>query len=168
MTTLGTPPSADETTASRSRWFALAFLSAGVTMVMIDATIVNVSVPAIAAELSLVPTDIQWINSIYALVFAALLITMGKAGDVVGRKRMFIGGAVVFVLASLIAATAQGGETIIVGRALQGIGGAMMLPASLSLLNTMFRGRDRAIASRRSGRCSVATSPPRSRGVGLS
>lgn len=140
------PASAAPAAPSRKRWFALAFLSTGVTMVMIDATIVNVSIPAIAAELSLAPTDIQWINSIYALVFAALLITMGKAGDVVGRKRMFLGGAVVFVVASVIAATAQGGETIIVGRALQGIGGAMMLPASLSLLNTMFRGRERAIA----------------------
>jgi EmrB/QacA subfamily drug resistance transporter len=102
--------------------------------------------PAIAADLALVPTDIQWINSIYALVFASLLITMGKTADVVGRRRIFLTGAVLFVAASMIAATAQAGEVLIAGRALQGVGGAMMIPASLSLLNTLFRGKDRAIA----------------------
>jgi EmrB/QacA subfamily drug resistance transporter len=130
----------------RSLWYALGFISMGVTMVMIDATIVNVAIPQVSADLNLVPTDIQWINSIYALVFAALLITMGKLGDSVGRRRIFLTGVTIFVLASVIAATAQSGQVVIAGRALQGIGGAMMIPASLSLLNTMFRGRERAIA----------------------
>ena len=139
-------PSEDAVKTPRSLWYALGFISMGVTMVMIDATILNVAIPQVSADLKLVPTDIQWINSIYALVFAALLITMGKLGDTIGRRRIFISGVVIFVVASLIAATAQSGETVIAGRALQGIGGAMMIPASLSLLNTMFRGRDRAIA----------------------
>jgi EmrB/QacA subfamily drug resistance transporter len=133
-------------TESRRRWFGLAALSTGVTMVMIDATIINVSLPAITAELGLMPTDLQWINSIYSLVFAALLITMGRMGDAIGRRKTFLAGAALFVTASLIAATAQSGEMIIAGRAIQGIGGAMMIPASLSLLNAMFRGKDRAIA----------------------
>ena len=143
----GTELAAPEVTKTpRTLWYALGFISMGVTMVMIDATILNVAIPQISADLKLVPTDIQWINSIYALVFAALLITMGKLGDTIGRRRIFISGVVIFVVASVIAATAKSGEVIVFGRALQGIGGAMMIPASLSLLNTMFRGRDRAIA----------------------
>ena len=136
----------DDQKAPRAYWFALGFISMGVTMVMIDATIVNVAIPQVTADLKLVPTDIQWINSIYALVFASLLISVGKLGDSIGRRLIFVMGVTVFVLASVIAATAQTGEVIIAGRALQGVGGAMMITSSLSLLNTMFRGKDRAIA----------------------
>ncbi len=132
--------------AGRWRWLALSFLAMGVAMVMIDSTIVNVAIPAITADLHLQPTDIEWVNSIYSLTFAALLITAGKAGDVFGRRRMFITGGVVFLLASVIAARSQSGEVLIFGRFVQGIGGAIMIPASLSLVNTIFRGRDRAIA----------------------
>jgi EmrB/QacA subfamily drug resistance transporter len=154
MTTAADPTLSSAPTASavrnlhadRWRWLALAFLAMGVAMVMIDATIVNVAIPAITADLHLQPTDIEWVNSIYSLTFAALLITAGKAGDVFGRRRMFITGGVVFLLASIIAARSQSGEVLIFGRFVQGIGGAMMIPASLSLVNTIFRGRDRAIA----------------------
>ncbi|HCK79491.1 MAG TPA: MFS transporter [Actinobacteria bacterium] len=132
--------------APRSYWFALAFISMGVTMVMIDATIVNVAIPQVTADLNLQPTDILWINSIYALVFAALLISMGKLADSIGRRLVFVLGVAIFVIASLIAALAPSGEVIIAGRAIQGVGGAMMITASLSLLNSMFRGKDRAIA----------------------
>src|SRR6478735_5005687 len=114
----------------RKRWVALGFMSLGVSMVMIDATIINVAVPAISADLDLMPTDIEWVNSIYSLVFASLLITMGKAGDVVGRRLIFVLGACVFLASSLIAALAQSGEMLIFGRFIQGIGGAMMIPAS--------------------------------------
>src|SRR6478735_1863672 len=130
----------------RKRWVALGFMSLGVSMVMIDATIINVAIPQISADLSLTPTDIEWVNSIYSLVFASLLITMGKAGDVVGRRLIFALGACLFLASSLIAALAQSGEMLIGGRFIQGIGGAMMIPASLSLLNSIFRGKDRAIA----------------------
>lgn len=154
MTTAADPTLASAPTASgvrnlhagRWRWLALAFLAMGVAMVMIDATIVNVAIPAITADLHLQPTDIEWVNSIYSLTFAALLITAGKAGDVFGRRRMFITGGIVFLLASVIAARSQSGEVLIFGRFVQGIGGAIMIPASLSLVNTIFRGRDRAIA----------------------
>ena len=130
----------------RKRWIALGFMSLGVSMVMIDATIVNVSIPVISRDLALTPADIEWVNSIYSLVFASLLITMGKAGDIVGRRLMFVAGACVFLLSSVIAARSHSGEVLIFGRFVQGIGGAMMIPASLSLLNTLFRGKDRAIA----------------------
>jgi EmrB/QacA subfamily drug resistance transporter len=137
---------ANEPRPDRKRWFALGFMSLGVSMVMIDATIINVAIPAISADLDLMPTDIEWVNSIYSLVFASLLITMGKAGDVVGRRLIFVLGACLFLASSLIAALAQSGEMLIAGRFIQGIGGAMMIPASLSLLNSIFRGKDRAIA----------------------
>ena len=131
---------------SRRRWFALGFMSLGVSMVMIDATIINVAIPVISADLSLTPTDIEWVNSIYSLVFASLLIIAGKAGDVLGRRLIFMLGAAIFLVSSLIAARANAGEVLILGRFIQGIGGAMMIPASLSLLNTLFRGRERGIA----------------------
>jgi len=139
-------PPTDGPGGGRKRWVALGFMSLGVAMVMIDATIVNVSIPVISKDLSLTPTDIEWTNSIYSLVFASLLITMGKAGDVLGRRLLFISGATLFLLSSVIAATSHSGEVLIAGRFVQGIGGAMMIPASLSLLNTIFRGKDRAIA----------------------
>ena len=138
------PPTGEGT--GRKRWFALGFLSFGVAIVMIDATIVNVAIPQISRDLTLTPADIEWVNSIYSLVFASLLITMGKAGDVVGRRLMFVLGATLFLVSSVIAARSQSGEVLIFGRFIQGIGGAMMIPASLSLLNAMFRGKDRAIA----------------------
>jgi EmrB/QacA subfamily drug resistance transporter len=146
-----TPDVQDESPATgkgtgRLRWVALGFMSLGVSMVMIDATIVNVAIPVISSDLSLTPTDVQWVNSIYSLTFAALLITLGKAGDVFGRRLLFVLGATLFLVSSIIAARSQAGEVLIFGRFVQGIGGAMMIPASLSLLNTIFRGKDRAIA----------------------
>lgn len=143
-TELEAPPTGKGT--GRTRWIALAFMSLGVSMAMIDATIVNVAIPQIADDIGLSPTDIEWVNSIYSLMFAAALITMGKAGDMFGRRKLFVLGAAVFLVSSIIAARANSGEVLIFGRFIQGIGGAMMIPASLSLLNAMFRGKDRAIA----------------------
>lgn len=122
------------------------FIALGVAMIIVDATIVNVAVPTIIRELHVTATTAEWTNSIYALVFASLLITLGRIGDMVGRRRLFLSGTVVFVAASLVAATASSGGILILGRFLQGIGGAMILPATLSTVNTLFRGRERAIA----------------------
>ena len=122
------------------------FIALGVAMIIVDATIVNVAVPTIIRELHVSATTAEWFNSIYALVFASLLITLGHTGDVWGRRRLFLTGTVIFVAASLVAATAPNGSVLIVGRFLQGIGGAMILPATLSTVNAMFFGHDRAIA----------------------
>ncbi len=132
--------------AGRGRWFGLAMLSLGVAMIIVDATIVNVSVPSIIRELGLDGTAAEWVNSIYALVFAALLITLGRFGDILGRRAMYLGGLVVFMLASLVAGLAPTGEILILARLFQGVGGAMILPSTQSILNTNFRGRERAIA----------------------
>ena len=130
----------------RGRWVGLAMLSVGVAMIIVDATIVNVAVPSIIRELALDSTQAEWINTIYALVFAALLITLGRLGDVFGRRRMYLGGLGLFLTASVLAGVAPSGDVLIVARVFQGVGGAMILPATQAILNSNFQGRDRAIA----------------------
>lgn len=132
--------------SGRGRWLGLAMLSLGVAMIIVDATIVNVAVPSIIRELKLDSTTAEWINTTYALVFAALLITLGRIGDVWGRRRLYLVGLVLFIGASMLAGAAPSGDLLIGARVLQGVGGAMILPATQSILNTNFRGRDRAIA----------------------
>jgi EmrB/QacA subfamily drug resistance transporter len=130
----------------RGRWVGLAMLSVGVAMIIVDATIVNVAVPSIIRELTLDSTQAEWINTIYALVFAALLVTLGRLGDVFGRRRLYLGGLVLFLAASVLAGLAPNGDVLILARVLQGVGGAMILPTTQAILNASFRGRDRAIA----------------------
>ena len=130
----------------RPPWSALVVLSAGVSLIIIDATIVNVALPTIIADLDLTLTQAEWINSVYALVFASLLILFGRLGDALGRKRVFLAGIAFFVGASLLAALAPTGGWLIFARVIQGIGGAAVLPASLSLVNATFRGPARAVA----------------------
>jgi EmrB/QacA subfamily drug resistance transporter len=121
-------------------------LSLGVAMIIVDATIVNVAVPSIARDLALSGTGTEWVNTIYALVFAAFLVTMGRLGDQVGRRKMYLVGLGLFLVASVLAGFAPSGETLIGARLLQGLGGAAILPATQSILNEGFRGKDRAIA----------------------
>ena len=128
------------------RWTGLLFISLGVAMIIVDATIVNVAVPQIIKDLGITSSDAQWVQEVYTLVFAALLLVWGRLGDRYGRRRLFVTGAGAFAAASVLAAFAQSGPELIGSRVLQGIAGAMMLPTSLSLLNAGFRGRDRAIA----------------------
>ena len=134
------------TNNSKTRWLGLATLSVGVAMIIVDATIVNVAIPSIIEDLGIELVDAEWINTIYSLVFAALLITLGRLGDVYGRKRLFHVGLVVFVAASMLAGQAPTGGLLIAARALQGIGAAMILPSTLSIVNASFQGRERAIA----------------------
>ena len=122
------------------------FIALGVAMIIVDATIVNVAIPTIIRDLHTTASSAEWWNSIYSLVFASLLITLGRVGDMVGRRRLFAIGTVWFIAASLVAATAGSASMLTFGRFLQGIGGAMILPATLSTVNAMFRGKDRAIA----------------------
>lgn len=141
---LATPARAPDPT--RRRWVAMPFIAIGVAMIIVDATIVNVAVPVIIRTLHISETDAEWLNSIYSLVFAALLITFGQMGDRWGRRRLFLLGTAVFVAASLVSATAGNGAVLILGRALQGFGGAMILPATLATVNALFTGRERAVA----------------------
>lgn len=135
-----------EDSKDKLRWAAMPFIALGLAMIIVDSTILNVAIPVIIKSLHISEVTAEWLNSTYSLVFAALLITFGFAGDRVGRKKMFMLGTSIFVLASLISATAPNGSILIFGRAVQGIGGAMILPATLATINVLFVGKDRAIA----------------------
>lgn len=131
---------------SKTRWWTLAVLAFSVSLIVIDGTIVNVALPVIIAALSLTAAQAAWVTTIYALVFSALLIISGRLGDRYGRKTTLLTGIVIFVIASLMASSSQGASGMLLARALQGIGGALVLPSTLSTVNATFFGRDRRIA----------------------
>jgi EmrB/QacA subfamily drug resistance transporter len=132
--------------AAKTHWTPMIFIGLGTALIIMDATIVNVSLPSIIRELQITSVDAEWVNAIYSLVFAALLIVAGRLGDRLGRRLMFVSGAVVFGIASVVAARTGDGQALIAARALQGVGGAMMSPTSLSLVNSIYIGRARNIA----------------------
>ncbi|MEO2139703.1 MAG: MFS transporter, partial [Thermoleophilia bacterium] len=134
------------TLKGKSRWLIMPVLALGVSLIVIDGTIVNVALPEIIDALQMDLSEAEWTNSLYALVFAALLIAVGATADKFGRRRLFVAGVVVFALASVLAALSQSAEMLLLARALQGVGGALVLPTSLSLVNANFHGRDRAAA----------------------
>ncbi|MEZ5094290.1 MFS transporter [Nocardioides sp.] len=131
---------------TRRDWAALLTIGFGVSLVIMDATIVNVALPTVIADLDLTATEAQWMNAVYSLVFAALLITVGRIGDLYGRRRLFLVGMVVFTLASVVAGLSVTALMLIGARLVQGIGAAMILPSTLSSLNALFTGRRRTIA----------------------
>ena len=128
------------------RWFALGVVAAGVALIIIDSTIVNVALPTIIRDLDLGLSGAEWVNSIYSLVFAALLIATGRFADMRGRRTVYIAGLVVFGGSSILAGLAPSGELLILARLLQGVGGALVLPSTLSIVNATFQGRERAAA----------------------
>jgi EmrB/QacA subfamily drug resistance transporter len=121
------------------RWLGLAVLCTAFFMVILDVAIVNVALPSIQADLDFSAKDLQWVVSAYALTFGGLLLLGGRAADVLGRRRVFVGGIAVFALASLVGGLAWSDLALIGARALQGIGAAAMTPAALSILMTTFR-----------------------------
>ncbi|WP_229117347.1 DHA2 family efflux MFS transporter permease subunit [Enemella dayhoffiae] len=133
-------------TTDRRRWIALWTLAAGLAMIVLDGTIVGVALPTIINDLRLDLTDAQWINSLYNVVFAALLLTMGRVGDRLGRRSLFLTGIALFLIGSVLAALSAGASALILARVVQGVGGAMILPSTLSTVNATFRGKDRAAA----------------------
>ena len=133
-------------TSARARWIGLACLALGLAMIIVDTSIVNVAVPRIITDLKITPSAAEWVNSSYALVFAAALITLSRVGDIIGQRTLYVGGTVLFAVASVLAALAPTGELLIGARLLQGLGGAAMAPSTQSIVNATFRGKDRAIA----------------------
>jgi EmrB/QacA subfamily drug resistance transporter len=132
--------------SSARRWLGLVFISLGVALIIVDSTIVNVAVPSIVEDLGITSTQVQWVQEAYTLVFASLLLLFGSLADKFGRRRMLLIGVVVFTIASVLAAFAPSGDLLILARLIQGVGGAMVLPTTLSLINATFRGRERGIA----------------------
>lgn len=131
---------------SRRRWAGLVFISIAVSLIIVDSTIVNVAIPAIVDDLGISSTEVQWVQEAYTLVFAALLLVFGSIADRIGRKRMLLIGVVIFAGSSILAALSTSGGMLIAARFVQGVGGAMILPTTLSLINATFRGRERGIA----------------------
>ncbi len=141
-----TPPVHNVVIEGKKRWAALVFLALGVAMIILDATVVNVAIPTMVTDLNLTTNDAEWVNAAYSLTFASLLIFFGRLADRFGRKLLFIVGVLTFVLASALVAASDSSITLITARAFQGIGGAMILPASLSVINAVFVGKSRAVA----------------------
>lgn len=146
MTNPTAPPVHNVVLEGKRRWVALVFLALGVAMIILDATVVNVAIPTMVTDLDLTTNDAEWINAAYSLTFASLLIFFGRLADRFGRKLLFIAGVITFVLASALVAASDSAITLIAARSLQGIGGAMILPASLSVINAVFVGKSRAVA----------------------
>src|SRR6266566_2574513 len=128
------------------KWWTLAAVAFGLFMIMLDNTIVNVALPSIQRSLHMSISSLEWIVTAYALTFAALLITGGKLGDLYGRKKMFIAGLVVFTLASLACGLAPSAGFLIGARAVQGVGAALMNPATLSIITATFPPKERGQA----------------------
>ena len=141
-----TPPVHNVVIEGKKRWAALVFLALGVAMIILDATVVNVAIPTMVTDLNLTTNDAEWVNAAYSLTFASLLIFFGRLADRIGRKLLFMVGVLTFVLASALVAASDSSITLITARAFQGIGGAMILPASLSVINAVFVGKSRAVA----------------------
>ncbi|MFB6707493.1 MFS transporter [Streptomyces sp. NPDC056333] len=120
------------------RGIALTVIAACQLMVVLDATIVNIALPHIQDALRFSTTDLSWVLSAYTLTFGGLLLLGGRAGDILGRRRVFISGILVFTLASLLGGLAQEPWQLLAARALQGVGGAIASPTSLALITTTF------------------------------
>ncbi|TCK63155.1 DHA2 family efflux MFS transporter permease subunit [Curtobacterium sp. PhB136] len=134
------------TAADPRRWLGLVVISLAVALIIVDSTIVNVAIPSIVADLDIGSTLVQWVQESYTLVFAALLLVFGALADRYGRRRLLTTGVIVFALASVLAALSPTGDLLVASRVVQGIGGAMVLPTTLSILNATFTGRERGIA----------------------
>ena len=131
-------PESDVKPPSRRDWLALAVLSIGLGLIVLDGTIVGVALPDIIADLSLECAEAQWVNSLYAVVLAALLLSTGKLADAVGRKRLFVAGLAVFMGGSVLAAMSEGASMLIAARAVQALGAAMIMPGTLSTITATF------------------------------
>jgi EmrB/QacA subfamily drug resistance transporter len=131
----------------RRKWFALALLLAVQFMVILDVAIVNVALPSIQVDLGFSQENLQWVISAYALVFGGFLLLGGRSADLLGRRRVFLAGTVVFTLGSLLCGLAWSEASLISARAFQGFGAALITPAALSILVATFtEGRERNIA----------------------
>jgi len=128
-----------ESTGYKNRWIGLLFICISLLIISLDNTVLNVALPAISRDLGASASDLQWIIDAYILVFAAMLLTMGAVGDRYGRKRALQFGVAWFGVFSLLAALSTGTDMLILSRALLGLGGATIMPATLSLLTATFR-----------------------------
>src|SRR5918999_316403 len=128
------------------KWWTLAAVAFGLFMIMLDNTVVNVALPAIAADLGVGLSELEWIVTGYALTFASLMLTGGKLADLLGRRLVFIVGLVIFTVSSLACGLAGSGDVLIAARVVQGAGAALMNPATLSIISATFPPEQRGMA----------------------
>jgi EmrB/QacA subfamily drug resistance transporter len=134
-------------TKSDRRWSALALIVTAQFMVILDVAIVNVALPSIKSDLDFSQANLQWVITAYAILFGGALLLGGRLADLLGRRRLFVAGLALFAASSLLCGLAWSEESLIGFRAVQGLGGALLAPAALSLLMTTFaEGRDRNLA----------------------
>src|SRR3954462_1197345 len=128
-------------------WVVLVLICFAQFMVVLDATVVNVALPSIQKDLGMTEANLQWIINAYTLLFGGFLLLGGRAGDLLGRKRLFLAGVVVFTVASLLDGLSSSSGMLIGSRALQGLGAAFISPAALSIISTTFaEGKERGKA----------------------
>src|SRR5579871_6853638 len=125
-------------TADRSRWMALMVLCTGMLMIVLDATIVNVALPSIQAELGFSATGLAWVVNAYLIAFGGLLLFAGRLGDLAGRRNVFLAGLAIFTAASMVCGLAQTQEMLVGARFVQGIGGALTSAVILGVIVTLF------------------------------
>ena len=124
--------------ADRKRWIALYVLCAGMLMIVLDVTVVNVALPSIQDDLGFSQSSLAWVVNAYLITFGGLLLLAGRFGDLIGRKNVFMAGLALFTLASVVCGAAQTQGMLVGGRFVQGIGGAMTSAVILGMIVTMF------------------------------
>jgi EmrB/QacA subfamily drug resistance transporter len=133
-------------TDENRRWWTLVAVSFGLFMIMLDNTVVNVALPSIRSDLGISVSELEWVVNAYALTFGVLLLSGGKLADLLGRRTIFIAGLVIFTGASLWCGLAGGAASLIAARTVQGVGAALMNPATLSIITATFPPRQRGTA----------------------
>jgi EmrB/QacA subfamily drug resistance transporter len=143
----GAAPAPEPKTHEVNPWLVLVLVCLGQFMVILDATIVNVALPSIQQDLQFSAADLQWVINSYTLVFGGFLLLGGRAADLIGRRTLFVAGVIVFSAASLLNGLSNSAEMLVAARGLQGLGGALVSPAALSIITTTFEeGPDRTKA----------------------
>src|SRR5687768_8993792 len=129
----------DPQTTDRRKWWALGLLASAQFVVVLDASIVNVALPSIGRDLEFSQDNLSWVVNAYTLFFGGFLLLGGRMADLMGRRRVFMGGLILFALASLAGGFAETEGQLIAARAVQGLGAAILSPAALSIVTTLFR-----------------------------
>src|SRR5512132_1071380 len=133
-------------TPETRKWWTLLAVSFGLFMIMLDNTVVNVALPSIRAGLGTSISELEWVVNAYALTFGVLLLSGGKLADLLGRRRIFIVGLVIFTASSFFCGVANSAGVLIGARTVQGVGAALMNPATLSIITATFPPRQRGTA----------------------
>src|SRR5437870_2062235 len=141
-----TQEQAQQQAQDRRKWWVLIAMVFGLFMPMLDSLVVNVALPTIQHKLGAGVSGLQWIIDAYTLTFASFMLTGGALGDLYGRKRFFMGGLALFTLGSLMCGLSASTGQLVAFRSVQGLGAAMLLPGSLSIITATFSGRERGAA----------------------